>query len=145
MSIRAATLADEQGVIGLWEACGLTRPWNDPGADFRRALSSPSSTVLLDDGAEGRDERGAPLATAMFGFDGHRGWVYYLAVVPAARGRGLGRSILDEGLSWLIDLGCPKVELMVRDANPATTFYEHLGWQVEPVRVYSHWLHGKDT
>ena len=141
MSIRAATLADEQGVIGLWEACGLTRPWNDPGADFRRALASPSSIVLLDAG----EQCGAPLATGMFGFDGHRGWVYYLAVAPAARGRGLGRTMLSEGLRWLSDLGCPKVELMVRETNPATAFYGHLGWQVEPVQVYSRWLDGKEA
>jgi len=72
--------------IKLWHDCGLTRPWNDPKADLRKAMAGSSSTVLaaVEDG-------GSLVATAMVGHDGHRGWVYYLAVEAAARSRGLGR------------------------------------------------------
>ena len=80
----------ETDAIRLWEACGLTRPWNDPSADLRRALDGPSSTVL---GAV--DAGGTLIGTAMVGHDGHRGWVYYVAVAPDRRGQGLGRALME--------------------------------------------------
>ena len=76
--------------IRLWQDSGLTRPWNDPEADLRRAAGGGSSCVLA---AIGDDD--SLLATAMVGHDGHRGWVYYLAVDAAQRGRGLGRQMME--------------------------------------------------
>ena len=98
--------------IALWHACGLTRPWNDPAADLERALTGPASTVLaaVDGGLVG---------TAMVGHDGHRAWVYYLAVDPARQGGGVGRALMAACEWWAGDRGLPKLQLMVRADNEA--------------------------
>lgn len=134
ISIRSATTADFDAVIAIWKACELTRPWNDPNADFQRALGDHASTILVAEEAE------HVVATVMTGFDGHRGWVYYLGVAPEQRGRGFARQLLDAACDWLRLRNCPKVELMLRDGNPAEGFYEHLGWERQPVRVFARWL-----
>ena len=132
--IREATPADGEAVVALWHACDLTRPWNDPHADFARALGYPGATVLLlEDGA-------TVAGSVMVGYDGHRGWIYYLAVEPDSRGGGQATALIDASCSWLVARGCPKVELMVRDGNPAARLYERLDWERQPVRVYARWL-----
>lgn len=132
--IRAATATDRDVVIAIWEICALTRPWNDPAADFQRALDHDASTILVA-------ERGADIiGTAMTGFDGHRGWIYYLGVAPNRQGQGIARRLLDAACDWLRLRGCPKVELMLRDGNPASGLYEHLGWEPQDVRVFARWL-----
>jgi ribosomal protein S18 acetylase RimI-like enzyme len=119
----------------MWEAAGLTRPWNDPEADFDRALGGPGSTILV-----GVDDSRV-VATAMAGDDGHRGWVYYVAVREDARGRGLGRAMMAAAEDWLRERGVPKVQLMVRDSNEAVIgFYEALGYESTPVKVVGRWL-----
>ena len=133
-TVRMATDADRDAVVALWQSCDLTRPWNDPGADFDRALGHDASTILL------AEAESAVVGTIMVGFDGHRGWVYYLGVRPDRRGTGIARRLLDEGCDWLRARGCPKVELMVRDGNPATGLYERLDWEYQPVRVFARWL-----
>lgn len=134
IATRAATIADRDAVIAIWNACGLTRPWNDPRADFLRALDHDGSTVILA-------EVGAHIiGTAMTGFDGHRGWIYYLGVAPDRQGQGIARHLLDASCEWLRLRGCPKVELMLRDGNPAAGLYEHLGWEQQDVRVFARWL-----
>jgi len=138
IATRTATVADRDAVVAIWEACGLTRPWNDPGADFLRALGHDASTVILAE----RDTR--IIGTAMTGFDGHRGWIYYLGVTPDQQGQGIARQLLDASCEWLRLRGCPKVELMLRDGNPAAGLYEHLGWEPQDVRVFARWLAGED-
>ncbi len=77
----------------------------------------------------------------MAGFDGHRGWLYYLAVAKAQRRSGLATLLIANATDWLRTLDCPKVELMVRDDNlEAAALYETLGWQQQPVSVYGLWL-----
>jgi ribosomal protein S18 acetylase RimI-like enzyme len=127
--------ADVAAAVALWEACGLTRPWNDPVADFRRALAGTTSAVVgLFDGDE-------LVATAMVGEDGHRGWMYYVAVDPARRADGLGRAIVDAAEGWLRARGVAKVNLMVRHDNAAATgFYEHLGYEDQHTTVLARWL-----
>ncbi len=116
--------------VELWHETGLTRPWNDPEADLRRALAGPASTVLAGLRA---DEL---IATAMVGHDGHRGWVYYLAVRPHARGRGHGRAMMGAAERWLIGRGVPKLNLMVRSGNEAVrAFYAALGYCPDDVVV----------
>ena len=138
MEIRAALPADRDGVIALWEACGLTRPWNDPVADVDRALGGPASTLLV--GEEPAMGTGI-VATAMVGEDGHRGWVYYLAVRPELQGGGHGRRMMAACESWLRARGVPKIQLMVRDANePVLGFYAALGYEPQAVRVLGRWL-----
>lgn len=109
--------------MALWDECGLTRPWNDPHADLTRALDGATSTVLaVWDGPQ-------LVGTVMVGHDGHRGWVYYLAVSPAQRRRGIGRQLMAAGEAWLREQGAPKVQLMVRRGNTeAMGFYEALGF-----------------
>jgi ribosomal protein S18 acetylase RimI-like enzyme len=120
-----------EAAVALWEECGLTRPWNDPRADLARALGGPSSTVLADV-SPGGDLRG----TAMVGHDGHRGWVYYLAVAPAARRSGVGRALMAAAEDWVGAQGIPKLMLMVRSSNTAVLgFYEQLGYVVEDTAV----------
>lgn len=134
MNIRDASPHDAAQVISLWERCELTRPWNDPTADFALALKSLSSTILI---AEMDDD---VVGTVMVGFDGHRGWVYYLATDPKHRNEAIGKSLLSASEDWLIAKGCRKVELMVRDGNDAVGFYEHLGWEQQAVLVFGRWL-----
>ena len=126
--IAPASLADEAATVALWHAAGLTRPWNDPAADFRMALAGPASTILL--AADGD----ALAGSVMVGFDGHRGWVYYLAADPARRGRGIGRALMAAAEAWLVERGCPKIQLMVRgDNHAAKGFYAAIGYEVQGV------------
>lgn len=120
--------------MAIWEACGLTRPWNDPVADFRRALDHDTATVIV------AGDAARIVGTAMTGFDGHRGWIYYLGVAPDRQGRGIARQLLDAACDWLRQRDCPKVELMLREGNPAERFYDHLGWERQDVRVFARWL-----
>jgi ribosomal protein S18 acetylase RimI-like enzyme len=130
MQIRRAEPADRDAVIATWEAAGLTRPWNDPVLDFDRALAGATSTILV-----GVDDS-TVIATAMVGEDGHRGWVYYLAVREDARGRGLGREMMAAVEDWLRAAGAVKVQLMVRESNAGVIgFYEALGYTDDQVRV----------
>jgi ribosomal protein S18 acetylase RimI-like enzyme len=128
--VRPATAGDAEQAIAVWEACGLTRPWNDARADFTRALGHEAATILL------AEEEGAIVGTVMAGFDGHRGWLYYLGVLPDHRGSGIARRLVGAACDWLREGGCPKVELMVREGNPAAAFYEHLDWELQPVKVF---------
>nr|WP_246465591.1 GNAT family acetyltransferase [Novosphingobium jiangmenense] len=112
----------------MWEAAGLTRPWNDPRSDFDLALATPTSTILL---AEAQNQ---PIGSVMVGFDGHRGWVYYLATSPDRRGQGIGRALMAAAEDWLKALGSPKIQLMVRGDNAsARGFYNALGYELQDV------------
>lgn len=125
-------LPDEraEAVVQLWHTCGLTRPWNDPHADLERALRGPSSTVLSAWSEE------ALVGTVMVGHDGHRGWVYYLAVDEQHRGRGLGRALMGAAEDWVRAQGIPKLQLMVRTSNTvARGFYDRLGYAVQDTVV----------
>jgi glutathione S-transferase len=123
MLIRPCTPADESAVIALWEACGLTRPWNDPGRDFARKMAMQPE-LFLAGVVEGRI-----VASVMAGYDGHRGWMNYLAVDPALRGRGLGRALVRHVEQALVALGCPKLNLQIRADNAAVgAFYARLGY-----------------
>jgi ribosomal protein S18 acetylase RimI-like enzyme len=119
--------------ITLWHDVGLTRPWNDPRTDLERAIRSPSATVLA-----GTQDDGRLVATAMVGHDGHRGWVYYLAVHPAARRAGRGREMMWACEAWLRERGVPKLNLMVRGDNQETLdFYRAIGYAHDDVLVLS--------
>jgi ribosomal protein S18 acetylase RimI-like enzyme len=134
-AIGAAVAEDRDGVVALWRACGLTRPWNDPDRDFALALASGASAVLVARSAEAID------GAAMVGFDGHRGWVYYLAVAPARRGSGLGRALMAAAEHWLRGRGAPKVQLMVRTDNAAALdFYAALGLERQEVVTLGRFL-----
>lgn len=128
MDIRAFQPADESAVIALWEVCGLTRPWNDPRKDITRKLTAQPELFLV--GIEG-DQL---IATAMVGFDGHRGWVYYLAVDPAFQRLSYGKQLMHEAEQLLIARGCPKINLLVRSSNQQVLrFYAELGYTPDDV------------
>ncbi len=114
--------------VALWHEVGLTRPWNDPDEDLDRAVTGPSSTVLAQvDGGE-------LLGTVMVGVDGHRAWMYYLAVSPAAQRGGIGSELVAAAEAWARDRGAPKVMLMVRADNAdVLTFYAGLGYELNEV------------
>ncbi|QNE45793.1 GNAT family acetyltransferase [Glaciihabitans sp. INWT7] len=136
MEIRDVTSADIPAAVILWSRVGLTRPWNPPETDLQRALDGPTSTVLgAFDG-----ERGL-VGTAMVGHDGHRGWIYYLAVDSGHRSTGLGRQLMAAAETWLRAEGAVKVQLMIRSGNDAVLgFYDHLGYEDSDVQVRSKWL-----
>jgi len=117
---------DRDAVIRLWERCGLTRSWNDPYADIDLAMAAPNATLLV--GLLDSDL----ITSLMVGFDGHRGWVYYLAVAPEEQRRGCGRLMMNVAEDWLRARDAPKIQLMVRDDNRAAIrFYEALGYEVQ--------------
>ncbi|RWZ49513.1 GNAT family acetyltransferase [Labedella phragmitis] len=137
MRIRSFQRSDTDAVVSLWEACGLTRPWNDPLRDIERKLTVQPELFLVGeaaapDGTAAPDDGGALVATLMAGYEGHRGWLNYLAVDPAHRGRGFGRLLVSEAETQLEALGCPKVNLQVRaDNSAAMRFYETLGYAAD--------------
>jgi ribosomal protein S18 acetylase RimI-like enzyme len=123
MQIRPFEDPDEEAVIALWERSGLLRPWNDPRKDIARKRRVQRDLFLVG------TIDGSVVATVMGGYDGHRGWVNYLAVDPDRRRRGLGREIMDELRRRLVELGCPKINLQIRKDNlHAIAFYERLGF-----------------
>jgi ribosomal protein S18 acetylase RimI-like enzyme len=139
LTIRSATAGEEGAVIALWQACGLVVAYNDPIADFRFAKDSPCSDILV-----GLDPAGEIKASVMVGYDGHRGWLYYVAVDPDVRHNGFGRQIIDAAEDWLRQRGVAKAQLMVRDTNTAVvSFYERLGFEVAPRVVMAKWLDEK--
>jgi len=137
MTVRIVEIedADVERVLGLWDACGLTRPWNDPRADLVAARTTETSTVLvaLDD-VDGESDtadvaRGAAVGSVMAGYDGHRGWLYYVAVDPSRQRTGIGRSLVVAAEAWLVAQGAVKIQLMVRTTNEDVAgFYAGLGY-----------------
>jgi ribosomal protein S18 acetylase RimI-like enzyme len=123
ITIRPFQLADEQAVIALWEECKLTRPWNDPHKDISRKLAVQPELFLVGVINE------TVIASVMAGYEGHRGWVNYLAVAPRCRGQGHARALMQHVEARLLERGCPKVSLLVRSSNrEALEFYRHLGY-----------------
>lgn len=123
-SIRAFTLRDTESVIALWQATGLTRSWNNPHLDIQRKLTVQPELFLV--AVEGDEIVG----TVMAGYDGHRGWLYYLASDPLRRGQGIARDLVTAAEELLLELGCPKVQLMVRPDNADVLgFYDSLGYE----------------
>ncbi|MFN4143579.1 GNAT family acetyltransferase [Aestuariivirga sp.] len=120
--------ADVGSAVALWEACGLTRPWNDPLRDIAFARDSATSAVLV------HHREGRVAASVMVGHDGHRGMLYYVAVEPRLQGQGLGKEAVRAAEAWLRQRGVWKVNLLVRAENAAVKgFYEALGYEVNPV------------
>ena len=140
LAIDAIADADIEKVVALWQRCGLTRPWNDPHADIALARRRDNSTVLV--GREGE----AIVATVMVGHDGHRGWVYYVAVDPGSQKRGFGRIIMAAAEDWLRAAGISKLQLLVRRENAqANAFYGSLGFELSTSVMFQKWLDGRAT
>jgi ribosomal protein S18 acetylase RimI-like enzyme len=139
LSITTIEDADIAAVIALWQRCGLTRPWNDPAADIALARKGPNAAVLV-----GRDNNSI-VASVLVGHDGHRGWVYYLAVDPECRHKGYGRVIMGAAEDWLRARGIEKLQLMVRaDNSQVQAFYQSLGYLEQERVVFAKWLDGRE-
>ncbi len=139
LSIEPIEDRDVPEVIVLWQRCGLTRPWNDPAADIALARREANAAILL-----GR-ANGALAASVLAGHDGHRGWVYYVAVDPDHQSNGYGRAIMDAAEDWLRARGIEKMQLMVRPDNRAVqAFYQSLGYFEQERIIFAKWLDGRE-
>ncbi|GAB3678961.1 GNAT family acetyltransferase [Salinisphaera aquimarina] len=123
ITLRAFRPADTEAVVALWSDCGLTRPWNDPYKDIARKLSVDADLFIV------AEMQGTLVASVMAGYEGHRGWINYLAVTPSRQRLGIGRRLMDHAEQLLIARGCPKISLLIRrDNTAALAFYQQLGF-----------------
>ena len=130
LKIRAASPVDREEVIAIWRACDLVKPQNDPVLDFDLALQTQTATVLLLEVAS------EVIGTVMVGFDGHRGWFYYLGIKPEHQNSGNGSALVAAAEDWLEAQGAPKAMLMVRHSNKKVIdFYKRIGYNVEEAFV----------
>jgi len=135
-AIRRICDEDEETVAELWHACGLVRSWNDPHGDIGRARANASSEIFV---AVAQDSGGIA-GSIMAGNDGHRGWVYFVAVTQEHRLQGLGERLIRHAEAWLHRLGARRVNLTIREENAAARrFYEGLGYAIEKRIVMSRW------
>ena len=126
MTIRPYRSSDEAALIALWQACGLIRPQNDPRKDIARKLRVNPEWFLVGEGD------GRIVAGVMAGYEGHRGWINYLAVSPTHRRAGLGRAMMIEAERLLRAAGCPKINLQVRKENTGVIeFYQRIGFAID--------------
>lgn len=124
MNIRPICDEDVEQVVALWKLCELTRPWNDPYRDIDFARGKANSDILVGFAGD------KLIASAMVGYDGHRGYAYYVSVHPDWQGKGLGETLMDRVESWLAGHGVWKINLMIRDDNEKVLgFYEELGYE----------------
>jgi ribosomal protein S18 acetylase RimI-like enzyme len=131
MLIRPYEESDELQVVRLWAECNLTRPWNNPQKDIARKLKVQRELFLVG------VKNGQVIATAMAGYDGHRGWINYLAVALAQRHEGHAAALMSRIESLLVEAGCPKINLQVRESNAeAVEFYRHMGYAKDEVVSY---------
>jgi ribosomal protein S18 acetylase RimI-like enzyme len=123
MTVRPYRHEDQAAVIELWRACELTRPWNDPVKDIARKLKVNGEWFLVG------EIDGKIVATMMVGYEGHRGWVNYLAVSAEHRRKGLGSQLMSEAERILRGVGCPKINLQIRAGNDdVVEFYRQIGY-----------------
>lgn len=124
--------SDRTSVIALWQVCGLLRPWNNPDLDIdRKLVQDPATFFVIRNGPPGD-----VIASAMFGYDGHRGNLYYLAVHPDHQGRGVGRQMMEHVERVAQEMGCPKIHLFIRQDNlKAKAFYDTLAYKEETSRL----------
>lgn len=126
--VRPYQPCDEEAVVALWRVCNLIVPWNDPYADIRRKLQAQPELFLVG------TLDGQLVSTVMAGYEGHRGWINYLAVAPDRQRQGIGRRMMQAAEARLRALGCPKINLQVRSSNLGViAFYRKIGFSVDDV------------
>ncbi len=135
LNIRAFEAQDEMHVTALWESCALTRPWNPPKRDISEKQKLQDELFLV------LEYEKQIIGSVMAGYDGHRGSVNYLAVHPDFRGNGYAKLLMEAVEKRLRQMGCPKINLMVRKDNLAVLdFYETRGYQEQDCVVLGKWL-----
>jgi len=132
-SIRVYRDSDHDPVVALWERCDLVRPWNVPADDIAVKLAfQPDLLFVAEAPPESPGQPAGIVGSVMAGYEGHRGWINYLCVDPAVQRTGLGRSLMEHAERALKALGCPKINLQVRDTNTdVIAFYESLGYKID--------------
>ena len=126
--VRVFRPEDEKAVVELWQACSLVVPHNNPRRDIARKLRVNPEWFLVG------ELDGAVAATCMVGYEGHRGWINYLAVAPGHQRRGHARRLMEEAERLLRRAGCPKINLQVRASNKGVIeFYQKIGFKVDEV------------
>ena len=127
-AIRPFRLSDQGAVVGVWRACGLTHPNNDPRQDIARKMKVDPEMFLVC------EIDGKIIGAVMVGYEGHRGWINYLGVLPEYQGQGLGRELMDRAEAMLVERGCAKINLQIRATNTRVIqFYEGIGFKVDEV------------
>ena len=135
LTIRPYEDGDRDALVAVWDDCGLSAPWNDPDLDIKLYRDSPDAEIFVG------EVKNQVIGSVCVGHDGHRGWVYYLGVEPAARGKGHGSALMRHAEAWLAARRVAKVQLMVRPENLATrTFYARIGYEPNPCRIMQRWL-----
>ena len=128
LTIRPFRPDDEDAVIELWHRCKLVVPWNDPHEDIATKLAFQPELFFV--GAVD----GKVIASVMVGYEGHRGWINYLAVDPDYQRQGIGRQMMAKAEAVLCDMGCPKINLQIRESNTGVIqFYEKIGFSSDHV------------
>ena len=131
ITIRPYSEGDLNSIVSLWEICELSRPWNDPVKDIERKLSVQRELFLI------LEKNGEILGSVMGGYDGHRGSVNYLGIHPDHKNEGLGKLLMNRIEEELIKMGCPKINLMVRNSNlDVHEFYRVIGYEEQEVVVF---------
>ena len=124
--IRPFQEVDEEALVSLWKMCKLTVPWNNPYKDIARKLKVQAELFLvgyLEDKL---------ITSVMAGYDGHRGWINYFAVHPDFQARGYGKQLMDNVENGFCELGCPKINLQIREGNDkVSSYYQKLGFVEE--------------
>lgn len=139
VSLRSVADGDVPALISLWQACGLTRPWNDAGADIAKARNSREAEIIVAIGEAGR-----LVGSVMVGHEGHRAWMYYVAVDPALQGRGLGLHLVRAAEAWAAGRGMEKMHLLIRPENDRVrAFYETAGYGEQKRVLMARWLDGR--
>ena len=124
--IRPFKEGDKEALVSLWNMCKLTVPWNNPYKDIARKLKVQAELFLV-----GYLENKL-IASVMAGYDGHRGYINYYAIHPDFQGRGYGKQLMDNVENGLRELGCPKINLQIREENDKVfSYYQKLGFVEE--------------
>ena len=138
LQIKEATLENAGEIIKIWNECSLIAPWNSPNDDIANALLNTTSTILL------LCNEDCIIGTVMVGYDGHRGWIYYLAVAKEFQKMGFGKTLIFEAEKWLKANDVPKVHLMIRHSNDAVKqFYETCNYMESDIIMMEKWLNKK--
>ena len=123
--------SDTDTIINLWKTCKLVVPWNDPLKDINRKLLIKDGLFIVG------ESKNRVIASAMAGYDGHRGYIYYLAVLPEFQKQGIGSLILSIVEKKLLEIGCPKINLFVRNTNiKIKNFYKINKYEMQDSLVY---------
>ncbi len=140
IEIRPFVIEDTDAVLAVWSLAGMTTPHRNPRSDIQKKLRhSPESFFV------GTLE-GKVVATVMVGYDGHRGWIYSLAVTPDLQRKGIGSQMMEHAESWLRQQGCPRAKLQVDEARgDVTGFYRQLGYEVQPLVSMAKWFRVSDS